>query len=107
LNPKRPDTYLSRGTTKAYQGDFEGAIADYNRVSKFNGKFTCLACRGRGNTFYLARKWVDALREYRRCQSLKCDQDYECLCIWLIRARLGERETGNTELAAYYKTVRK
>jgi len=106
LNPKRPDTYISRGRTKADRGDLNGAIADYNQASKFNGKFTCLACHGRGNAFYSARKWVDALREYRRCQSAKCEQEYDRLFVWLLRSRLGEREAANNELAGYYKTAR-
>ena len=48
------------------------------------------------------RKWAAALADYRHfCELSESSQDYPCLSIWLIRARLGETEAASKELSTY------
>jgi len=40
VNPKDAAAYYNRGIAKLDKGDFDGAIADYNRVIELDPKFT-------------------------------------------------------------------
>lgn len=51
---------------------------------------------------YNARRLTNALADFRKSCELGSDnQDYSYFRIWLIRARLGEKEAATQELAAY------
>lgn len=101
IDPKAPFTYLERGCLKGVMGDLEGAMADQNRAIALDAKYS--AYDGRGNTYALMRKWSAALADYRQyCDLSPAGQDYPRLRIYLIRARLGEREAARKELSAYF-----
>ena len=58
--------------------------------------------RAQGCVDYNARRFTNALADFRKSCELGSDnQDYSYFRIWLIRARLGEREAATRELAAY------
>ena len=51
---------------------------------------------------YNSRRFTNALADFRKSCELGSDnQDYSYFRIWLIRARLGEKEAATQELAAY------
>jgi hypothetical protein len=51
---------------------------------------------------YDARRFTNALADFRKSCELGSDnQDYSYFRIWLIRARLGEKEAATQEMAAY------
>lgn len=107
LDSNLAPAYCMRGDAKVFRDDPAGAIADYDQALKLNPQIVGYkAYDGRGNANFLARKWTDASRDYKRaCETSKRDQEYPRLLIWLIRSRLGEGEAANKELAAYYKTM--
>jgi lipoprotein NlpI len=100
-DPKNAAAYFNRGLAKHDKGDLEGAIADYSRVIEFDSKdddaYNC-----RGDVHMLLRNWQAALTDYRRaCELNDKGNDYTHLVIWLIRARLNEREAADQELADF------
>ena len=51
---------------------------------------------------YNARRFTNALAEFRKsCELGSVNQDYSYFRIWLVRARLGEKEAATSELMAY------
>jgi lipoprotein NlpI len=55
-----------------------------------------------GCSDYNSRRFTNALADFRKSCELGSDnQDYSYFRIWLIRARLGEKEAATQELAAY------
>ena len=76
-------------------------MADYDRALESDPKYaTAYANRGIAN--FRRRNWKDALQDLRRfCELSERGQDYARLFIWLIRARFGETDAANKELAAY------
>jgi len=107
LEPNKPFAYVGRGHVKVANGDFDGAMADDNQAIAINPKYA-YAYNSRGNTNVLKRKWAAALADYRQCCDLSPNgQDYPRLYIYLIRARLGEREAARKELSAYFGNRKK
>ncbi|OHE76612.1 MAG: hypothetical protein A2107_06185 [Verrucomicrobia bacterium GWF2_62_7] len=101
LDPQDADAYYERGVAKHWNNDVDGAIADYSHAIKLNPK-DANSFTKRGFAYFMQRRWVAALADVRRCCELNPQkQDYSQLMIWLIRARLGEKETANNELMAY------
>lgn len=100
LDPKDAAAYNNRGNVKKDKGDVDGAIADYSRALELDPKFP-LAYNNRGAMHFLKRNWTGALSDYRhRCELDERNQDGARVLIWLIRARLGETEAADKELAA-------
>ncbi len=57
---------------------------------------------GQGIVDYNAHRFTNALADFRKsCELGSNNQDYSYFRIWLIRARLGEKEAATQELAAY------
>lgn len=56
----------------------------------------------RGCFYYNEQKFPEALADYHKAVELGSkERDYSSFRIWIIRARLGEKEAGTQELAAY------
>jgi lipoprotein NlpI len=59
----------------------------------------------RGCARYDARKWKDALADYRKAAGIKSPyQDEARLRVWLVRARLGEYDEANRELKDFVES---
>jgi lipoprotein NlpI len=105
-SPNLAGPYIGRGHAKYFKGDSEGARADYNQALRVNPQFASDAYYGLGCVNFMARKWQNALQDYKRyCELQKLDQEYARLFVWLVQSRLGHREQANRELAAYFKTA--
>jgi tetratricopeptide (TPR) repeat protein len=102
LDPKNAVAYNNRGNVRNAQGDLAGALSDYNHAIQLNPKYP-FSYSGRGSIHFQNRQWADALADYRHfCKLDPVHQDFPRLYIWLIRARLNEREAANQELAEYF-----
>jgi lipoprotein NlpI len=100
-DPKYANALLMRGGIKQVKGDVEGASADYNKVIELNPKIPG-AYYNRGVLFFEKQNWKSALSDFQRyCELTERDQDYARLQIWLTRARLGEKQTADKDLADY------
>ena len=77
------------------------AIRSYTRMIQDlpqNGR----AYYDRGCFYYDTYQFTNALADFRKACELGSDaQDYSCFRIWLIRARLGEKDAATQELATY------
>ncbi len=101
LNPKFAQAYTNRGFARKQQGDLGGAIADYSRAIKIDPKHA-IACNNRGMAHYLNRNWPEALEDFhRKAELTPLEADYPQLYLWILRVRLGDRKTADSELAAY------
>ncbi|HMD53740.1 MAG TPA: tetratricopeptide repeat protein, partial [Phycisphaerae bacterium] len=104
LNPDDADEYLVHGVEKQDKGDLDGALADFNKAIELNPKNADVyLCRGHLN--YNSHKFADALADFRKFCELNSDdqyRDYAYFYVWLIRARLGEKEAVTKELQAYW-----
>ena len=99
--PKDAYAYYRRGISRKHNGDLDGAMADDNQAIELDPKYAP-GYNSRGNTNAVMRNWAAALADYRQCCELSStDQDYPRLYIYLIRARLGERDAARKELFAY------
>jgi tetratricopeptide (TPR) repeat protein len=97
LAPIKADAYNGRGNAKQIKSDNEGAIADFSRAIGLEPEASYYY--NRGAAYFVQRDWASALTDFRRsCELNKQDQDSPP-CIWLIRARQGEKEAANIELA--------
>jgi lipoprotein NlpI len=101
LDPKQSILYIARGGVKATKGDSNGAIADCNRAIELDPKqSSAYSIRGYANL--VLRKWKAALDDHNKSFELSDpNQEYPRIFVWLIRARLGETNTANADLAAY------
>jgi tetratricopeptide (TPR) repeat protein len=101
LDPNDAVTYRNRANTRQAAGDLDGAIADCSRAIELDPELAD-AYFIRGNAHFRQRHWTDALADFQRvCELNPKKQDYPRFDIWLIRARLGEKDAGNEELATY------
>jgi len=103
LNPKHAIAYANRGYMKHSKGDLEGATTDLTKAIKLTPKDAEPYFK-RGYVRYDQRSWADALADFRKGFDLAPGgKDYDKLRIWLIRARLGERDPATRELSEYLK----
>jgi len=103
LNPKHDFAYANRGIAKYDKNDLEGALTDLTKGIKLNPK-NGEAYRNRGYVLYDQQSWAGALPDFRKaCDLNPAVKDYPQLRIWLIRARLGERDAATRELAQFLK----
>jgi lipoprotein NlpI len=100
LKPDDTYAYNNRGLLRKARGDLDGALADYNKSIELNPKFAG-AYHSRGCLRYDAQKFPDALIDFRTEDELDASLDYGHFRVWLIRARLGEKEAATKELQAY------
>ena len=103
LNPKHDYAYANRGIAKYDKSDLEGALTDLTKEIKLNPK-SGEAYRYRAYVLYDQQSWASALPDFRKsCDLNPADKDYSQLRIWLIRARLGERDAATRDLAQFLK----
>jgi tetratricopeptide (TPR) repeat protein len=102
LDPKNALAYNNRGLVKRATGDADGALADFTKAIELNPQ-NALAYANRAALRYDRRAWTDALADFRRACDLP-DGLHSRIRIWLIRARLGERDAATRELAQYLKS---
>ncbi len=107
LNPKSILDFSNRGICKRTKGDLAGAVADFTRAVEIDPKAPDPYYH-RALTEFLQRNWTEALADFRQRCGLDDGQNTRLMdaahfYIWIIRARLGERESANGELASYMK----
>ncbi len=83
------------------KGDMDGAGADYAKAIQVDPKCAA-AYESRGLWNYDKRAWADALADFKKfCEISTAGQDAVRLRIWLVRARLGERDAATKDLKAF------
>jgi uncharacterized protein YecT (DUF1311 family) len=92
------------GETALEKGDVNRAIAAYTQAIKLNPDgFSAYYARGCAN--FMKRDWANALSDFQRHCDLRKQEQYQVFparfYIWLIRARLGDKEVADKELAPY------
>jgi len=92
--------YFARGIAKAAKGDLNDAISDCTKAIELKPDFAD-AYFNRGYIRYDSHDFTDALFDFRKAAELDSSNDYARFWVWLIRARLGERESATTELQTY------
>jgi len=110
LDPKDARGYNGRGNVERLKGDLDNALVDYNTAIELNPKNLGIY-HNRGLVHYEKRDWNSALTDFRKASTMKltdskstAGQDYLHICIWLARARLGERDAATSELKEYLLT---
>jgi lipoprotein NlpI len=79
----------------------DGALADYNRAIEIDPKSGWFY-RSRGYFRYNTRSFPDALADFHKALAFGHEHpDYTHYRIWLIRARLGEKDAATKELRDY------
>jgi tetratricopeptide (TPR) repeat protein len=92
------------GRTAINKGDLNAAIAALDRVIKLHSD-NAGAHYYRGCAYFMKRDWAKALSDFQHHCDLRKEEEYQVFAarfyIWLIRARLGDREAADRELAPY------
>lgn len=110
LNPKDASAHQNRASIKRTKGDVDGALADYDKAIEFNPKDTNVYY-DRGTACYDKSDWSDALADFRKASPAKSEvakldtvEDYSRIRIWLVRAKLSERDAATSELSEYLRS---
>jgi lipoprotein NlpI len=104
IKPDFTEGYAARGFLEQIKGNSDGAMTDYNKTIELNPKLA-LAYYARGLLNYNLHKFTDALADLRKGCELGLDvtnQDNSYNYIWLIRARIGEKDSATKELQTYW-----
>jgi len=100
LDPTDAHAYNNRGNLDRERGDLDGALADDNKAIESNPKYA-RGYHSRGCLRYDAQGFGEALIDFRKEGELVTGSDYGHFRVWLIRARLGEKEPATKELLTY------
>lgn len=100
VDPKYAIAYNNRGLVKRANGNMTGAVSDFSKAIELDPK-NVDAYTNRGQLRYERKAWNEALADYRRLRELQPNDDYTRYRIWLVRSRLGERQTATAELKEY------
>lgn len=104
LAPENAPALNQHATLRRRLGDLEGALTEYRRAIELNPAKADYYFQ-RGMTYYLARRWTEALADFRQQCELTAKEEegleFTRICIWMIRSRLGETPAADTELEAY------
>ena len=101
-DPKNALAYSNRGDVKKAKGNLDGALADYTRAIECDPKCGS-AYHSRGCIRYDTRSFADALLDFRKeLDSGSGFPDYAHYRVWLIRARLGEKDAATEGLRNYF-----
>ncbi len=99
----------NRAFLKRAKGNLDGALADYDKAIELNPK-DMNVYYDRGVACYDKRDWSDALSDFYKAIPEKSEvaklatvQDYSRIRIWLVRAKLGERDEATAELSEYFR----
>ncbi len=98
LNPTNRMAMLSLGFIKKKRGDLEGALAAYTNAAAIGPPYPEVYV-GIGHLQYDLHQDAAALQNLHKALELDPRQNYARFCIWLTRARLGEREQASRELS--------
>jgi tetratricopeptide (TPR) repeat protein len=107
LEPKDAHAYYNRAFIRRAKGNLDGALADYDKAIELNPKETNVYY-DRGVACYDKRDWSDALSDFRKAiaskppvSKLATVEDYSRIRIWMVRAKLDERDAATSELKQY------
>ncbi|MBI2930743.1 MAG: PD40 domain-containing protein [Planctomycetes bacterium] len=101
IDPTSWRAYRMRGRAQHRIARFKEAIADYSKAIDLNPRDAGYY-GSRAHALHSLGEWEASLRDFRRgCALEPATVDYPRLFVWLIRARLGEREAATAELRAY------
>jgi lipoprotein NlpI len=92
--------YFARGRTQQIGGNLDGALADFNKTIEVNPNFSG-AYYFRGCLFYDQHAFTKASVDFEKVCALNSPSDYAHFRLWLIRARLGQKEDATKQLQAY------
>jgi MtfA peptidase len=97
LAPDYAAAYYHRGIIKQSRGQLAEALSDFDKSIEAN-PMQARTYESRGRLFYNSQQFVKALADFRK-ESELTDGLHSCHCgIWLVEARLGEREKATREL---------
>jgi lipoprotein NlpI len=100
LKPDFAEAYVSLGFLKAAESDLDGAIADFTKAIALKPDLA-EAYINRGFVRYALHDFTDALIDFHKAHELAPSNDYVAIWLWLVRARLGEKQAATTELQTY------
>jgi len=101
IAPDSAALHASRGLINSYRGDTNAALKDYTRAIEIAPQ-EMSHYYFRGCVFQDAQKWHEAYLDYKKSAELSSPQwEFPRLRMWLVRARLGEREPATQDLKAW------
>ncbi len=100
LNDKDAAAWGARGLAKRAAGDLDAALPDLTRAIELDPK-SADHWSNRAVGLYAARSWTRALIDFTKACELQPDRLRARLFVWLIRARLGERDAATAELRSH------
>ena len=102
LNPQSARAYYNRGLVYSRKENHEQAFADFRRAIKVDPKYPYVHY-AYANYLYARQNWEEALSEYRKSCEVAETLPYAKLRIWLVCARIGQREQASKELALFVR----
>ena len=101
LAPESASLHASSGLIRSYKGDTFGALKDYTRAIEL-APTEMSHYYFRGCVYQDGQKWREAQADFRKAAELSSPQwEFPRLRLWLVRARLGEREPATQDLKAW------
>jgi len=101
LAPESAPLLASSGLIRSYKGDTPGALKDYTRAIEL-APAEMSHYYFRGCVYQDGQKWPEAQADFRKAAELSSPQwEFPRLRLWLVRARLGEREAATQDLRAW------
>jgi tetratricopeptide (TPR) repeat protein len=97
LKPDYVVAYFNRGFARYRKGNYKRSLADYTKAIELKPDLT-MAYQGRGDLHYELGAFTNALADYRKACDLSPSKDYVRILVYLLRARLGEKQAASDEL---------